>query len=93
MSPQHGTERVRLNSTRLAVTTHVGDYAELQLAYFPLLAYARERDLAPADTVRETYIDDPAVVAADRVRTEVALPIQAQDIRERITPTDQGVPR
>ena len=93
VSPQHGTERVRLNSTRLAVTTHVGDYAELQLAYFPLLAYARERDLAPADTVRETYIDDPAVVAADRVRTEVALPIQAQGIRERITPTDQGVPR
>jgi DNA-binding transcriptional MerR regulator len=88
LGPQHGMERVRLDPGRLAVTTHVGDYAELQLAYFPLLAYARERDLAPAGTVRETYIDDPAVVAADRVRTEVALPIEEQEIRKRITPTD-----
>jgi DNA-binding transcriptional MerR regulator len=87
-SPGSGAERVRLGATRLAVTTHVGRYAELQLAYYPLLAYAHERDLTPADTVRETYVDDPAVVATDRVRTEVALPIAAQGVPEPITTTD-----
>jgi effector-binding domain-containing protein len=74
-SPRSGTDRVRLRPTRLALTTHLGRYDELQLAYFPLLAYAHERGLTPGDVVRETYIDDPETVAEDRVRTEVALPI------------------
>jgi DNA-binding transcriptional MerR regulator len=73
--PPMRAERLRLAPARLAVTTHVGSYEELQLAYFPLLAYAHERGLTPAEVVRETYIDDPATVASDRVRTEVALPI------------------
>lgn len=72
------TEHMPLGPARLAVTTHVGRYDELKLAYFPLLAYAHERGLTPADLVRETYIDDPALVDSDRVRTEVALPVAAQ---------------
>jgi DNA-binding transcriptional MerR regulator len=70
-------ERVPLAATRVAVTTHIGHYEELQLAYFPLLAYTQERGLAPAPVVRETYVDDPAVVGAERVRTEVALPFKS----------------
>jgi DNA-binding transcriptional MerR regulator len=77
-SRQAGADRVRLAATRIAVTTHVGSYDELQLAYFPLLAYAHERSLVPGDVVRETYVDDPARVPPERVRTEVALPIDAQ---------------
>jgi DNA-binding transcriptional MerR regulator len=69
-SARRGVERVRLGPTRLAVTTHVGHYEELQLAYFPLLAYAHERGLTPAGPVRETYFDDSG---SDGVRTEVAL--------------------
>jgi DNA-binding transcriptional MerR regulator len=72
---RHGTERLRLGPTRFAVTTHVGPYAELQLAYFPLLAYAQERELTPVDTVREIYVDDPSFVPSERLRTEVALAI------------------
>jgi DNA-binding transcriptional MerR regulator len=76
--PRTGAEHVKLAPARLAVTSHVGGYDELRLAYFPLLAYAHERGLSPAETVRETYVDDPNEVPADRVRTEVALPIAIQ---------------
>jgi hypothetical protein len=35
---------------------------------------------------RETYIDDPANVASDRVRTEVALPIGGQGTKANESP-------
>jgi DNA-binding transcriptional MerR regulator len=73
-------ERVRLGEARLAVTTHVGHYEELKLAYYPLLAHAHERDLAAGETVREAYLDDPMVVPSEHVRTEVALPIEARRV-------------
>jgi DNA gyrase inhibitor GyrI len=91
--PLSGLERERLSATRLAVTTHRGDYAELQLAYFPLLAYAHERALTPAETVRETYVDDPALVDSDSVRTEVALPIQARGVPTRASQPTEEVSR
>jgi DNA-binding transcriptional MerR regulator len=91
--PLSGLERERLSATRLAVTTHRGDYAELQLAYFPLLAYAHERALTPAETVRETYVDDPALVDSDSVRTEVALPIQARGVPNRAPQPTEEVSR
>jgi DNA-binding transcriptional MerR regulator len=71
-----GAERVRLGPARVAATVHVGPHEELQLAYFPLLAYAEERGLTALDAVRETYIDDPGAVPPDALRTEVALPIR-----------------
>ncbi len=59
----------------VARVTHVGPHDELALAYFPLLAWVHERGHAPAGPLRERYLDDPATVPPERLRTEVTVPL------------------
>lgn len=69
-----GLDTLALAPARVAVATHAGPYAELQLAYYPLLAHVEERGLFPAEHVREIYLEGPPAVDPERARTEVALP-------------------
>jgi DNA-binding transcriptional MerR regulator len=65
--PAPGADETRsLEPARVAVTTHIGAYTELPLAYFPLIAHVEERGRQPAAEVREVYLD--------AARTEVLLP-------------------
>jgi DNA-binding transcriptional MerR regulator len=64
-----------LPAARVAATTHVGRYEELQLAYYPLIAHAEEGGARPETVVREVYLEGPPEVAAERARTEVLLPL------------------
>ncbi|WP_051160480.1 MerR family transcriptional regulator [Patulibacter americanus] len=68
-------ERVLLPAGPVARVLHRGPHEELPLAYFPLLAWVRERGHAVAGPVRERYVDDPAVVPGPSLRTELTIPL------------------
>jgi DNA-binding transcriptional MerR regulator len=57
----------------VARVLHTGSHDELPLAYFPLLAWLQERGHPAVGPVRERYLDDPATVAPERLRTEVSI--------------------
>jgi DNA-binding transcriptional MerR regulator len=66
---------VTLPAGAVARVLHTGPYDELPLAYYPLVAWAQERGHELRGPFRERYIDDPAHVSPDRLRTEVSIPI------------------
>jgi DNA-binding transcriptional MerR regulator len=59
----------------MAVTRHVGPYAEIGLAEHALRAWAEAHDVDAVGPIREVYLNDPAVVALDALQTDVLLPI------------------
>jgi DNA-binding transcriptional MerR regulator len=64
-----------LEPATLACLDHVGPYETLGLAHHALHAWAQERGHEPQGPIWEYYIDDPADVAPEQLRTEVALPL------------------
>lgn len=67
--------KLQLPASKFAFTVHRGPYEELALAQHAVLAWIQERGLTPIGAMREIYIDDPADVAAEDVRTEIGIPI------------------
>lgn len=67
---------VELPGGPVARVLHSGSHEELALAYFPLLAWLQERGHTAAGPVRERYLDDPARVTPERLRTEVSIPLE-----------------
>ncbi|MBF6620495.1 MAG: MerR family transcriptional regulator [Patulibacter sp.] len=57
----------------VARAVHVGPHDELPLAWFPLLAWARERGHEVVGPVRERYVDDPATTEPHLLRTEISI--------------------
>lgn len=74
-TPDDGLAVVDLPGGPVARVVHVGPHDELPLAWFPLLAWARERDHTVTGAVRESYIDDPATTDPHHLRTEITLPL------------------
>lgn len=66
---------VDLPAGPVARVLHLGPHEELPLAYFPLLAWIRERGLAADGPVREHHLDDPSTTPPEHLRTEVSIPI------------------
>jgi DNA-binding transcriptional MerR regulator len=66
---------VELPGGPVARVLHSGSHEEIALAYFPLLAWIQERGHTAAGPVRERYLDDPARVDPERLRTEVSIPL------------------
>jgi effector-binding domain-containing protein len=64
----------RLGGGSFARTVHRGPYEALGLAHAAVFAWVRERGHEVAGPAREVYVDDPAEVDADALRTEVLLP-------------------
>jgi DNA-binding transcriptional MerR regulator len=73
----HGRiRRVQIPATELAVTTHHGPSADIDLAYADLGRYLAENDLQVADQIHEHYVCDQSDTPdQDRWLTEVAWPI------------------
>jgi DNA-binding transcriptional MerR regulator len=71
-----GGERVELPAGPVVCTAHRGRFAELALAYFPLLAHVEERGRRPGPAVRERYLAAPPEVAPEAALTEVLLPYE-----------------
>lgn len=75
--PGHGPgDRVELAAGPVVCTAHRGRFAELPLAYFPLLAHVEERGRRPGPWVRERYLAAPPDVAPEAALTEVLLPYE-----------------
>jgi DNA-binding transcriptional MerR regulator len=58
-----------------AVVTHHGAYEELGLAYHALYAWAQEYGHEGRGLIREIYLNDPADVPPEDLRTEVLMPL------------------
>lgn len=65
----------RLRGGPVAWTLHRGAYEELGLAHHALFAWAQEHGHDIRGDVLEIYVNDPMVVAADELMTEVVMPI------------------
>jgi DNA-binding transcriptional MerR regulator len=59
-----------------AVTTHVGPYDGLSLAYHALLAWVDERGHQPVSPVREAYLADPSASEPDQLVTRLIVAIR-----------------
>lgn len=70
-----GTELADLPGGAFAWLMHRGPYEELHVAYHALHAWLLEHGHEPAGPMREIYRNDPDVVAAEALETEVMLPI------------------
>ncbi len=66
---------VELPGGPVARAVHLGPHDELPLAWFPLLAWARERGHAVTGAVRETYVDDPVTTDPHHLRTDITIPL------------------
>ena len=73
--PPPGEHTLTLAATTVACARHVGPYEEIGLADLALHAFAEEHGLVASGAVREVYRNDPAVVAADALETDVLLPV------------------
>ena len=71
-----GVEVFRLPAGPFAYVAHRGPYEELGLAHHALVAWVEERGHEPAWPMRETYLNDPAAVAAADVLTQVGVPLR-----------------
>ena len=58
---QSGVAPSKIPGGRVAFTTHVGPYEEIQNGYGAIRAYAQENSLKLADMMWECYLTDPAV--------------------------------
>jgi effector-binding domain-containing protein len=59
-----------------AVTTHVGPYEGLPLAYHALLAWVDEQGHQPVAPVREVYLADPSASEPDRLVTRLIVAVR-----------------
>jgi effector-binding domain-containing protein len=55
---------------------HVGPYENLSDTLAKLAAFAAAHHYSPAGGVLSIYVDDPASVAADQLKTEIYLPVK-----------------
>lgn len=81
-----GLVRIDLPAGRVARVVHEGPHDELGLAYFPLLAWLRERGHEARTPVVERYLDDPAETVPERLRTEVSIALPADLSPDDATP-------
>ncbi|SOD63028.1 DNA-binding transcriptional regulator, MerR family [Streptomyces zhaozhouensis] len=71
-----GLERVAVPAGRAAVTTHVGPYGQLPLAYHALFGEVYARGLRPRGPVREGYVVGPGAAAPEGWVTRLVVAVE-----------------
>jgi DNA-binding transcriptional MerR regulator len=74
-----GLEAEHLPGAAMAVTTHLGPYADLPLAYHSLFAWIYEQGHRPRGPVREAYLTDPATTDPAQLVTRLQVPIEDKE--------------
>ena len=67
-----------LPETSVVFVEHVGSYEELGLAHHALYGWIEENSYNVTGGLREIYINDPAFVHPEELRTLVLIPVQAK---------------
>jgi effector-binding domain-containing protein len=60
----------------VAMTTHVGPYEDITLAYQGLFAWIYERGLRPIGPAREGYLAGPDTSAPEQLVTRLVIPLE-----------------
>ncbi|ONI87484.1 hypothetical protein ALI144C_08805 [Actinosynnema sp. ALI-1.44] len=71
-----GTDVETLPAGLVAMTTHVGPYEDLTLAYQGLFAWIYERGHRPTGLGREAYLAGPATSAPEQLVTRIVIPLE-----------------
>nr|WP_225953421.1 MerR family transcriptional regulator [Kibdelosporangium phytohabitans] len=71
-----GTDVETLPAGLVAMTTHVGPYEDLTLAYQGLFAWIYERGHRPSGLGRESYLAGPATSAPEQLVTRIVIPLE-----------------
>jgi effector-binding domain-containing protein len=74
-----GLDAEDLPGAAVAVTTHLGPYQELPLAYHALFAWIYEQGHQPRGPVREAYLTDPATTSPAQLVTRLLVPIDDRE--------------
>jgi DNA-binding transcriptional MerR regulator len=74
-----GLDAEELPGAAVAVTSHLGPYQELPLAYHALFAWVYEQGHQPRGLVREAYLTDPATTDPAQLATRLLVPIDDEE--------------
>ena len=75
--PSDDVEWKEIPGATVAATTHRGPYAEISPAYHTVTGWIQDQGHQVAGAPREVYLNDPQMVPADELLTEVQFPIAA----------------
>lgn len=73
----------RLPGATVAAMVHSGDYANIEPSYFELLEWVHERGMERSGRFMETYLNSPLDTPAERLRTQIMVPVGPQSANDR----------
>lgn len=72
----------QLPGATVAAMVHAGDYSNIEPSYFRLLEWVHELGMARSGRFMETYLNSPAETPAERLRTQIMVPVGSQSAND-----------
>lgn len=73
----------QLPGATVAVLVHSGDYSNIEPSYFRLLEWMNEVGMQRSGRFMETYLNSPVDTPAERLRTQLMVPVGPQSANDR----------
>jgi AraC family transcriptional regulator len=75
-APVDPLKKGEFNHPKVAVCVHVGPYDKVGETYAKMIAFIDQNGWKVSGPPMEKYIDNPQMVAPDKLRTELVLPVE-----------------
>lgn len=75
-SPAAPLVKGEFNYPKVAYCLHVGPYEKVGETYGKIMAFIDQNGWKPAGPAMESYLNNPQVVAPDKLRTEIVIPVE-----------------